>query len=365
VSKYIIGIVSNEPWGTLWYSKHYYANELCRYAEKVIFINPPKTWKIGFFFCQPFNCNRINEKMIIVDYGNRLPVGLWPKVFRRINDWMVTRRIEKKFHHRKQEQLILWQFDPFRFVYVPKSLEWKRIYHVVDPYMPIATDPLISKRADLIVVTSPKYVEYYTRFNSNVIHIPHGVQDNPTKDHHSSNDNVISSDLLLVGTVNEDVDLQLLKVIAKEVDGKLLIIGPLKLESERKKEIFRKLVAKENVDWIGPVNAIDLPNYISRTKCCLVAYEFDLKKAIGSRSPLKILHYLSVFKPVVTSVDPEIPELLDCAVYWEKSKNDFFYRCKEILAGNVILDKTRVKQYLEKVRYPVLIERILEALNSE
>ena len=37
-------VVSNEPWGEVWFSKHNYAFELSR-KNRVLFVDPPKRWR--------------------------------------------------------------------------------------------------------------------------------------------------------------------------------------------------------------------------------------------------------------------------------------------------------------------------------
>ena len=44
-------IVSNEPWGDIWYSKHHYAYELNK-TNQVLFIDPPRKWSFWNLFMQ-------------------------------------------------------------------------------------------------------------------------------------------------------------------------------------------------------------------------------------------------------------------------------------------------------------------------
>ena len=68
-----IVITSNEPWGDIWYTKHNYAAELSK-KNKVYFVNPPNSWKIGIRQGYGIKEDIITDNLSVLSYNNYLPL---------------------------------------------------------------------------------------------------------------------------------------------------------------------------------------------------------------------------------------------------------------------------------------------------
>lgn len=119
-----------------------------------------------------------------------------------------------------------------------------------------------------------------------------------------------------------------------------------------------------NIEYLGTVPATELKNYIAASKCCLLLYKFDLKKAIGTGSPLKVMNYLAQFKPVISSIDPEIPQFLGNSIYWAKNHEDYLSLIDQANENLLSTDNEKIKSYLNEHKYPELINTVLRKLNG-
>ena len=290
------------------------------------------------------------------------PVRFFTRFFTWLNDVIVFRRIKRSLNF--SGELYVWQFDFNRFVYRPKS-SVDSIYHIADPYMHAWSDLILARKAKLVVCTSPKYVDYYNSYvdSKKVLHIPHGVSEEEfelsvsevnriKKDH--------GSFFLLIGSLNDDIDYSLMNEVASKV--KLVVLGSEKMRQEENQLAWKRLKTQANIEYLGTIPARELKHYIASAKCCLLLYKFNLKKTIGTGSPLKVMNYLAQYKPVVTSIDPEIPQLINCAIYWANNEQEFLKKCEDAVKGELPLDKVRVKELLGSRVYSSLILRIVGML---
>jgi hypothetical protein len=356
--KYTIFITSNEPWGDVWFSKHHYANELSKLGHQVYFLNAPISWKLSDLFSFSTKYTIIKENLTVVDYRNNFPLRIYPKLFLKINDFLNSWKISRIKKH--NQKIIWWQFDHKRFAQV-SFLKCQYIYHVVDPYMAAPNNHKIAEKAHLIVCTSPKYIEHYQQYAAKKVFIPHVV----STDEFDIEPNVVKqikdkyhNFCVFIGTINDDVDIELFGKIANN-GYKILCIGKITL-SEAKKEKWDEI--KSKIEYIGVVNGKNLKNYISASTICLVLYKFDLKKIVGSRSPLKILSYLAQKKNIISTIDSEIEELEGKAIFRAKNEEDLMDLIKKGMNNELIIDEKSIDNYFLSHTYPHAIQKILNSL---
>jgi hypothetical protein len=360
-TKQKIFLLSNEPWGDLWFSKHHYAYELSKLGNKVYFINAPKKWSFSHFFNRNIQISNYSKNLFIVNYNNPIPIRLFLKLAIYINDFFVSKALKKKLNIQSND--LQWTFDPLRFVYFP--LCSRIIYHVADPYMSLYptkyTHHVLAQKSLKIVCTSPHYVDFYQKQGYvKTLYMPHMVSSEEFDIDQKIVDTLkqkYGHYILLVGTINSDVDIELLKSIADlNLDAKLLIAGSVHID----KQIFETLSNQKNILYLGVINAKLLKNYINASQVCITGYYFTLNKGVGSGSPLKMLHYLSQYKPIVTSINSEIPELENIAIYRAHDKNTFLELIKKALNNTLFVNQDAVSSYLQKHQYPIAIQKILE-----
>ena len=127
-----IAIVSNEPWGDIWYCKQHYAHELNRLGYPVYFIDPVVRWRFRDLFSTWVASRQVEPNVTVVSYRNNFPVRLFPRLFVRLNDWFNSRKLKRYFNGKR---LLWWQFDHIRLISLHGLDPVKRIYHVEDPHM--------------------------------------------------------------------------------------------------------------------------------------------------------------------------------------------------------------------------------------
>ena len=101
------------------------------------------------------------------------------------------------------------------------------------------------------------------------------------------------------------VDFELLDSIARaHPEWTLLLVGPARDETARALE---RLVALDNVRWVGPMSYAELPRYVAAFDVGLIPYlENDYTR---SCFPLKLYEYLAAGKPVVVTGLPHLRDV--------------------------------------------------------
>ena len=359
-----ICIISNEPWGSIWFSKQHYAYELAKLGHKVTFLNPVGPWNLSHIFSTQIHIHEsgVHPNLQVAHYQNNLPLRIFPKTIQRINDWLNSKKLKRII---PQKGVFVWQFDPTRFIKMGSLHTPKRIYHVVDPMDAFWGDKEVAQRADLVVGIRQEFYNYYKKLNERVIHVPHGV----SADEFAFEDEgflreiqqTYASCILFIGTLNPDVDLTLIKEsVERFPNTHFLLIGPLanNLESNFIRE-FDQLKGLANLSYLEFVPAQKMKYYISAARVCLVPYNSSDHKF--KRTPLKTIHYLSQYKPVISTVPME--ELDGMAVYHAKGKSEFIAYLHQAIHGNLSVNNQQVHQYLELISYPNLIQNILSQVS--
>ena len=347
-------ITSNEPWGSIWFSKHHYANELSKLGYEVYFLNPVKKWSISNIFSFKINIENVSKNLNIVNYKNNFPVKLFPVFFTRINDNINERKLLRQIN---TKSIIWWKFDAFRFL---KNKTGKSIYHVVDPYRHFWQDKHLAKESDLIVCTNPKFIPFYKPQNYNTLFVPHGIS---TDEFNVNEENVNNIRLtyddfaLIIGTIYDDFDFELMQYLAQN-NIKILIIG----KENNHNALWPIIKQHKNVNYLGVMHAKDLKDYTAASKVCLVVYKPDSRKEFGSRSPLKIMNYIAQNKPVITSFDLEINELNNFVIYKADNYSVFLELVRKAKKNEIIVDKDKISNYLYRNIYTSLIKKIINKI---
>jgi hypothetical protein len=71
------------------------------------------------------------------------------------------------------------------------------------------------------------------------------------------------------------------------------------------------------------------------------------------------MSYLGCHKPVVSSIDCEIPELANIAIHEASSHIEFIEKVRGCLTGGLVFEGQQVEAYLNKVTYGSIISRLL------
>jgi len=361
MSNFTIFLSSNEPWGDIWFSKQHFANELALLGHQVFFLNAPQKWSFKHLFNADFRVTKINTNLSVLDYNNPFPLRISKAFFLKLNDYWIGKQLKKLTQ--AQTPVIWWQFDPFRFVHLHNFPEAKRIYHVVDPYQHIWSDIELAKRADLLVLVSQLYQDEYPGLDKKSIYIPHGISKNELLldelKLQEIQQELGEGYLIFVGTINPDVDLELLYKIASEItQQKLVLIGPIKTHPTDE-ALLEQVLAHKNVVYLGTKKATELKEYIALASIGIVPYK-NKKVENVHRTPLKLLNYIAQSKPIVTTINYELDNLKNQIIFEAYKHEDFIAELQAILSGQREINHPLIEAYQTSVLYTKLIQKILQ-----
>jgi hypothetical protein len=219
-----------------------------------------------------------------------------------------------------------------------------------------------AKRSNLIVCTSDKYIEYYkNKGHANILKVSHGVSEDEYEIDINKSSLIkkkFGDFIIIIGSIASDVNIKLLERIANEQIN-VIVIGPEAIKSSE----WDMIKGHHNLHYLGEMHSKELKNYISAAKAGLIIYNFISKqKGQVSRSPLKALNYLAQEKPVITSIDSEIPSLKNKGIYWAKNENEYLNFVKEAVNSELNIDSDKTRKYLNQHEYSKLISTITNKL---
>jgi hypothetical protein len=292
-------VISNEPWGDIWYSKHNYAFELSRNSN-VIFVDPPQRWKFKNLF-KKIELHRIGENLFRLTYPNTLPS--LNSFFFKLNNFIVSYRLRTFLRKEKFKDYIFWTFDPFR-LYSPKLLgARKSIFHIVDNYQFSHYGEIeLCTNIDYLICVSDTIAKNYYSFNKKLLVVPHALSSDEFISDKKPMDIPDKPFALYIGNIDKRLDYEQLENIIQLIPSlKFVFIGKLHFSSGNMSadRIFTQK-KYENVYYLGVKNFKELKNYIKYSEICLAIMD---EKFPGNRiAHHKIFQYLALGKPVFCSV---------------------------------------------------------------
>ncbi len=307
-------ITSNEPWGDIWYSKQNYAYELSK-NNKVYFLNPPLTWNPTRLFKFRVDEQEINANLTVISYDHILPyLG---NIANRINDQLVSKKLNTYFSKKGIYDFIFWAFDPIR-LYSPQKLGAKlSIFHCVDYfYFKQLGEKKLCENSDLLFGTSQLFLDNYDEFDAPKHIVPHGIS---SEEFDLDPEKKITHELpyknfgLYIGVIDHRMDFDAFESIIKSFpETPFVFIGPIR---DQPKEAFKRIFMDQvysNVHPIGPKHFKTLKYYVDQAKFCLSL--MDMSFHMNTVHHHKTLVYLNQGKPVFSFMFEEY-----------KSNNDIMY----------------------------------------
>lgn len=362
----LIIITSDEPWGDVWHTQLHYAYQLSKRCM-VIYLAPPDKWKFSNLFRWGRSSEKINTQLMVFKYHNVFPITFLNSFFSLLNDVINSFLIKKVISH-QTATIFLWRFDHFRFLVHPSIKVLRTIYHVVDQYLGTSNDNRLALQSDMVICTSPKFVDYYSKLNNYVINVPQAIS---TEEFICDEALVkkIKTDykkiILFIGTISTDISLEILKgVSAQHSNYTLLIIGPDKLFDEQDKKNFKDLLTNHNVKYVGTIPGPELKNYVKASEVCLIPYKFGYEKKMSVRSPLKVISYIAQKKIVITSIDCEISQLENKVIFKAENAEAFINLTKNAIEKKIVADEDAVNDFLKKINYDSLLDFIFSELKK-
>jgi len=161
-------------------------------------------------------------------------------------------------------------------------------------------EPMIAARAGILITSSPVVQTAWLGRGLSPEFIPYGCDVESfaeTSTVGSPPDVTLAAPVVgMVGRLNDRLDLSILEEVAAR-GLSLLIVGPRDLSYCRDR--VDRLLARPNVQWVGPKDFTELPAYLGAIDVGIVPYQ---DSAFNRASfPLKTLEYLSAGLPVVAT----------------------------------------------------------------
>lgn len=344
LKKYTIVISSDEHFEGVSHTQIEYAKTLAKFANQIVFINPPANGISGFFD-KTINTNY--ENINVIRYKKILPssIGLFSKINEFINKIYISKKIK---HH---QNVLFWHFDPFRSAFDIKNS--KHIYHIIDPYFNKPYDAILSKKSDLIVITNPDYQKHYLPYANKLIHIPQGVKEVVFSKTVNAK---TKENILLVASLSDDIDWDLVyQLMLKLPNQKFILGGPVQIKDEHNMKVFEKIKVLLNVNYVGVVT-----DFTSVSNTCflgLVPYKVFPNRDDKVRTPLKVLSYLNYNLVVASTIPCYIKELENLAIFNFETFDDFLNIIKKTKSVEMYNDK--VHSYLLRMQYDNLIAEVI------
>jgi len=234
---------------------------------------------------------------------------------RQCNRLLLQNSVKRQLRKYRFEKPALFVTLPFAAEAVGGLDERLLIYYITDQYceMPDVCREYIKdleqkllSESDLIFVTSRELLKDKNGRKSPARLLPHGVDFN--RFHSAAVDppeippelkHLPRPILGFHGTLAPWVDSELLRQVARAFPrASIVLIGPVWIDFS----IPRGL---PNVHWIGPRSYNDLPNYAAHFDIGLIPFRQDALTAYVN--PLKLLEYLALGLPVVSTPLPDLP----------------------------------------------------------
>lgn len=306
-------IVSNEPWGDTWYSKHNYAWELSK-NNIVYFINPPVPFHPFNFFRKNIEIKNIKNNLTALTYKNVLPVRI--EFLRKINEWLILRKLKSYFNSIKLDNFIFWTFDPIRLTDINYLKPQTTILQMVDKYQfNRKAEYIIAKNADFIFCVAEEIAENYRQLNKNVFVIPHAIPEDEFLPMKTESKGPLIA--IYVGNIDSRIDFEFQKFQIEKFPSVIFeFVGKLIIDNVDTHGIFDGKY--KNVKLYGEQPFKQLKYFIQKSDFCFL---FKDANHLGNNiSSHKMLQYFAQGKPIFSTKLSRYEEVHDL-LYMENDKN--------------------------------------------
>lgn len=287
-------IVSNEPWGDTWFSKHNYANQLSK-KNTVFFINPAKGFKISNWFAKNIITSKISDRLTILEYKNYLPVRYeW---LRKINEYFVFTSFKKFFDNNRITDPIFWTFDPFRLSSPEKLHPKKIVLHAVDKYRFLRpSENILIKKADIVIAVAEEIAVVFKQRHHNVHVIPHAIPDEEFLDLKRDKNHPLIG--VFVGNIDLRIDFDYTSEIIRSFpEIKFQFIGKIANDGSNSNLVFKSNLP--NVKHFGEKPFNELKHFIRNADFCFLFKDNNFPG--NNISSHKMLQYFAQGKPIFSS----------------------------------------------------------------
>ncbi len=219
----------------------------------------------------------------------------------------------------------------------------------------------LTGRADVVFAASPGLVERLSPCSDNIALLPNGV--NPLmfeRGEFSPPDKLAALDghvvLGRVGDLTSQTDLKpLLAAATAQKNWVFLLMGRIN------RQVKDHLSRYKNIVPIGPINAVELPDYLS---VCSVLFDLEEADRLGCDIlPSRIYEYMASGKPIVMMAQPDYEEPFPDVIYTAYDHTGFLRRCRKALEEDDAVVRKR-KACADQCAWAVRAEEVARILES-
>ncbi len=327
---------------------------------QVLFFEPPLPKGTP----QPEQGRRVRSHITVYTLPTPLLPGLDRAAIQRRSQAKATEFIQKTMTRHHFREPVLWCTAPDQAVYMDRLAYRGLVYDCDrewgDEFLDEESD--LTTHAEVVFAASPGLVQRLSPCNDNIALLPNGV--NPlmfTRDDLSPPPRLAAlagrTVLGRVGDLSSKVELEpLLHAVSAQPGWTFLLMGRVT------KPVAAKLKPFPNILLTGPVNAVELPDYL-----CVCSVLFDLIRTdrLGSDViPSRIYEYLATGKPIVMMEEPEQVEPFPDVIYTAYDGAGFLRRCRKALEEDSQLTAPRRQEYARQAAWAnraAEVNRILES----
>lgn len=291
-------------------------------------------------------------------------------VFARWNSSAMQRRDEQRtgdfmekvlLHHHFREP-VLWCTSPQQTIYLDHLAYSGLVYDCYREWDEVYLDQEsdMACHADVVFAASPGLVQRLSPCNDSVALIPNGVNDRmftrPGLTVPMELANLPSPILGRVGDINSRIELEpMLQAAQTHQEWTFLLMGRVT------HTVRAKLRRYPNIALVGPVNPVELPDYLYACDVLFDLFHTDTKGC--DIIPARMYEYLASGKPIVTMIDPEQVEPFPDVVYTAYDSAGFVRRCSRALEEESSLAAPRRRSYAQAASWAGRAQTVMEILD--
>lgn len=293
------------------------------------------------------------------------------KILRKINRYILLRNLRRYAEILNFKNLILWIFLPTELsLDIIGGLGEKLvIYHCIDEFSAVPgvsteirnIEREIIKKSHLVIASSETLYEKCKIYNPNTHLVTEGAdvdlffsenRKNVLNELNSFKKPIIGYS----GGVHRWLDFDIIRYCAEQRPNyNFVFVGPLQHRPVQ-------LIKYKNIHFLGKKNKQDLPVYLSYFDISISPYKID--EYTHASYPLKIIEYLAVGKPIVSTKTRELERHFGNLVYLAKDKYEFLNKIDLALQEDSPNLKTARKERAKAYSWTSRIEKISELILS-
>ncbi len=259
---------------------------------------------------------------------------------------------------------LLWCATPAGWEYLEQVSYRGVVYDCFQdwPRYPESWESELTSAADVAFAASPDLMAHLAPCSANVALLPFGCnypmfakdslpRPGPLRDIHGPI-------LGYMGPLWPDLDLTpLLGLAQTRPDCAIVLVG-----RDKGCRLLPQLLDFPNVRWVGPVEAVDEPDYLCNFHVCL--HLLRRGRLYDDVIPARMFEYLAAGRPIVAMLRPDQVEHFPDVVYGAHDASEFVRLCDEALKETGSYARDRRRAYGQANSWAVRAQEVIRILES-